>query len=116
MKTLINVIALSLVMVTTLANAAQPDPEMKTDKGRTALLITDPQVNFPGTEGVSWVVHGTVVTDNDAVETIEALLKTAADNGMPAFISSRHYVPNTRRGNIQGSGADWPESYRPFER
>ena len=116
MKSLINAIAFSLVMGTTLANAAQINPEMETEKGRPALLITDPQVDFPGAEGVTWVVHGTVVTGNNAGETIESLLKSAEDNGVPVFISSRHYVSYNRRGNIEGTNTDQLTQQRPHER
>ena len=139
MKTLLKVIALSLAIGTTLASAALPDPGMDIVKGRTALLITDPQVDFLSPQGVTWGVVGKSVTDNNTVENIESLFKSAKDNDMPVFISPHYYFPHDHGWKFEGaleklmhnigmfdrkdaldlegfegSGADWLEQYKPY--
>ena len=139
MKTLIKVIALSLALGTALANAALPDPGMEIEKGRTALLITDPQVDFLSPEGVTWGVVGKSVTENNTVENIESLFKSAKANDIPVFVSPHYYFPHDHvwkfegaleklMHNIgmfdrkdaldlegfEGSGADWLERYKPY--
>ena len=68
---------LATVGLTTIANAQLPDPGLEIVPGRTALLITDPQNDFPSPEGVIWRVVGKNVTDNNTVENIESLFKVA---------------------------------------
>jgi nicotinamidase-related amidase len=117
---------------------ALPDPGMTIDPERTALVLTDPQNDFLSPEGVTWGMVGKNVTDNNTVENIESLLKTAKTVGMPVFISPHYYYPTDhgwcfegaletamhsikmfdRKGplnmeDFKGSGADWLELYKP---
>ncbi|MGB5535907.1 MAG: hypothetical protein WBN08_08385 [Thiogranum sp.] len=41
-----------------LTQAALPDPGMQIEKGRTALVVTDPQNDFLSPKGVAWGVVG----------------------------------------------------------
>lgn len=66
---------------------ALPDPGMTIDPEHTALVLTDPQNDFLSPEGVTWGMVGKNVTDNNTVEHIDSLLKTAKRVGMPVFIS-----------------------------
>ena len=116
---------------------ALPDPGMAIDRGRTALLITDPQNDFLSEDGVTWGVVGESVTENNTVENIETLLKTAKENEIAVFISPHYYYPTDhewkfegalealmhqinmfdRKGPLSlegftGSGADWLERYK----
>jgi nicotinamidase-related amidase len=136
-RTLIAALALSTAI--TSGNAALPDPGMEIVKGRTALVITDPQNDFLSPKGVTWGVVGKSVEANNTVENIETLLKTAKANGIPVFISPHYYYPHDhgwkfegaleklmhnigmfdRKGplNVDGfenSGADWLERYKPY--
>ncbi len=136
-KTLIA--ALALTTAVTSGNAALPDPGMEIVKGRTALVITDPQNDFLSPKGVTWGVVGKSVEANNTVENIETLLKTAKASGMPVFVSPHYYYPHDhgwkfegaleklmhnigmfdRKGplNVDGfenSGADWLERYKPY--
>ena len=131
--------ALALTTAVTSGNAALPDPGMEIVKGRTALVITDPQNDFLSPKGVTWGVVGKSVEANNTVENIETLLKTAKANGIPVFISPHYYYPHDhgwkfegaleklmhnigmfdRKGplNVDGfenSGADWLERYKPY--
>jgi len=53
-----------------ISNAALPDPGMQVEKGRTALVVTDPQNDFLSPKGVTWGVVGKSVTANHTVENI----------------------------------------------
>lgn len=115
-----------------------PNPGLNVDD-RTALVITDPQNDFLSPEGVAWGVVGKNVTENHAVDNIEALFRAAKDVGLPVFISPHYYYPHDhgwrfegaleklmhdismfdRPGpldvsGLEGSGADWLERYKPY--
>ncbi len=72
---------------------ALPNPGMTIDPHRTALVVTDPQNDFLSEDGVTWGVVGNSVTENNTVENIETLLKTAKQNRIPVFISPHYYYP-----------------------
>lgn len=44
-----------------------PDPGVQLDTGNTALVITDPQVDFLSPKGVTWGVVGKSVEANNTV-------------------------------------------------
>ena len=131
-------IILALCAIFSQVNAALPDPGMEIVKGRTALVITDPQNDFLSPKGVAWGVVGKSVTENNTVENIGTLLKTAKSSDMPVFVSPHYYYPTDhgwhfegalealmhkigmfdRKGALsvegfEGSGADWLEQYKP---
>ncbi len=142
MNTLITKLLITLALIGFVATAVQaqlPDPGMEIVKGRTALLITDPQNDFLSPEGVTWGVVGKSVEANNTVENIERLFKTAKANDIPVFISPHYYFPTDhgwqfegalermmhnigmfdRAGALsqegfEGSGADWLERYKPY--
>jgi hypothetical protein len=122
-----------------ITNAALPDPGLHVEKGRTALVVTDPQNDFLSPKGVTWGVVGKSVTANNTVENIETLLKSAKANGIPVFISPHYYYPHDHGWQFEGaleklmhnigmfdrkdalsvegfegSGADWLERYKPY--
>ncbi len=76
------------------AEPALPQTEMIVTAGDTALVITDPQIDFLSEDGVTWGVVGASVTENGTVDNIEALLKAAKEAGMPVFISPHYYYPS----------------------
>lgn len=132
-------IVLALTGIVSAANAALPDPGMEVVKGRTALVITDPQNDFLSPKGVAWGVVGKSVTENNTVENIETLLKAAKSNDMPVFVSPHYYYPHDHGWKFEGaletlmhkigmfdrkdalsvegfknSGADWLNQYKPY--
>ena len=132
-------ILLALTGIVSVANAALPDPGMEIVKGRTALVITDPQNDFLSAKGVAWGVVGKSVTENNTVENIETLLKAAKLNDMPVFVSPHYYYPHDHGWKFEGaletlmhkigmfdrkdalsiegfenSGADWLNQYKPY--
>ncbi len=141
MKTLTKNLSIILALsgIVSVANAALPDPGMEVVKGRTALVITDPQNDFLSPKGVTWGVVGKSVTENNTVENIETLLKAAKANDMPVFVSPHYYYPTDhgwqfegaleklmhnigmfdRKGPLtldgfEGSGPDWLKQYKPY--
>jgi len=121
------------------ATAALPDPGVEVVKGRTALVITDPQNDFLSPKGVTWGVVGESVTKNNTVANIDSLFEAAKANDMPVFISPHYYYPADhdwqfegalealmhaigmfdRKGALttegfEGSGADWLEQYKEY--
>jgi len=119
--------------------AALPNPGMLIEKGRTALVVTDPQNDFLSPKGVTWGVVGKSVEANKTVENIDTLFKTAKAQGIPVFVSPHYYYPHDHGWNFEGalenlmhnigmfdrkdalnvvgfegSGADWLEQYKPY--
>lgn len=116
-----------------------PNPGLKIENGRTALVITDPQNDFLSPQGVTWGLVGVSVTANNTVANLEALLAGAKKAGLPVFVSP-HYYYSTDKGwqfggavetmmhavdmfarkgaltteGFAGSGADWLASYKPY--
>ena len=111
-----------------------PNPGFDIRKGKTALVITDPQRDFLSEDGVVWGVVGSSVEENNTVEHLRQLLSAAHDAGIPVFISPHYYYPQDhdwefggalekmmhavgmfdRQGALttsgfSGSGADWHE-------
>ena len=122
-----------------LTHAALPDPGMQLEKGRTALVVTDPQNDFLSPKGVAWGVVGKSVVANNTVENIDTLLKIAKANNIPVFISPHYYFPHDHGWKFEGAleklmhnigmfdrkdalsvagfenpGADWLALYKPY--
>ena len=141
MKTLTTKLTLAATLLTFagITTAALPDPGVEIVKGRTALLITDPQNDFLSPDGVTWGVVGESVKANNTVANIDALFAAAKANDIPVFISPHYYYPTDhgwqfegalealmhaigmfdRKGaltteDFEGSGADWLEQYKKY--
>lgn len=121
------------------ADAPVPRPGMTIQKGRVALVVTDPQRDFLSPDGVAWGVVGESVKENNTVENIDRLFATAKRAGVPVFVSPHYYYPQDHRwqfggalevlmhninmfdrkgalttDGFTGSGADWLERYKPY--
>ena len=120
-------------------NPGLPPSNMELNLSRTALVITDPQIDFLSPDGVTWALVGNNVTNNKTVEHIEQLLKTAKKQGIPVFISPHYYFPTDHGWKFEGalekvmhkigmfdrksaytmegfenSGADFMPQYKPY--
>jgi biuret amidohydrolase len=129
----------AVVAMAAVTTAQLPNPGMSIEKGRTAILVTDPQNDFLSPDGVTWGVVGESVVENNTVANIETLFKVAKANDIPVFVSPHYYYPTDhgwkfegaleklmhtinmfdRKGalNVDGfehSGADWLEQYKPY--
>lgn len=87
---------LLLVSLTGSVFAQLPDPGFSIDD-KTALLVTDPQIDFLSPEGVTWGVVGESVTENNTVANIEAVFQAALDKGLPIFVSPHYYYPHDHK-------------------
>jgi len=137
------ILAASLLFIAlaipSISSADLPDPGMEVVKGRTALVVTDPQNDFLSPDGVTWGVVGKSVTANNTVANIDSLFKNAKANDMPVFVSQHYYFPHDHGWKFEGalemlmhkigmfdrkdalslegfegSGADWLEQYKPY--
>jgi nicotinamidase-related amidase len=137
--TRILITAFAVTIAVPASHAALPDPGMQVERGRTALVITDPQNDFLSPKGVAWGVVGKSVESNNTVGNIEMLFKAARASDIPVFVSPHYYYPHDHRWQFEGaleklmhnigmfdrmdplsvegfegSGADWLERYKPY--
>jgi nicotinamidase-related amidase len=121
------------------AEPALPPSDMVLDLDRTALVVTDPQIDFLSPDGVTWGVVGKSVEQHGTVGNIERLLAAAKARGIVVAISPHYYYPTDhgwkfggaleklmhkigmfdRKGPLtvegfEGSGADFMPQYKPY--
>lgn len=105
----------------------------------TAIVITDPQIDFLSPDGVSWGAVGESVKENNTVQNIHTLFELGAKHGLHIFVSPHYYYEHDHkwcfegtleqlmhnismfdRGDqlnlegFEGSGADWMPQYKKF--
>ncbi|MGJ9407441.1 isochorismatase family protein [Nesterenkonia aurantiaca] len=105
----------------------------------TALVVTDPQIDFLSPDGVAWELVGPNVDENNTVEHLEQLFAAAKAADCGVFVSPHYYYPHDHRWEFggtlerkmheigmfdrpgplnmegfQGSGADWMPQYKPY--
>ena len=116
---------------------ALPATDVEVTLDNTALVITDPQIDFLSPDGVTWGVVGASVERNGTVANIGRLLAAAKAKGMTVAISPHYYYPTDhgwrfggpleklmhaigmfdRKGSLtiegfEGSGADFMPEYK----
>lgn len=119
--------------------SALPPSTMELARGRTALLVVDPQNDFLSEKGVAWGVVGESVREQGTIENIERLFKAAKAAGIPVVVSPHYYYPSDKGWKFEGalekvmhnikmfdragplnvtgfdgSGADWLERFKPY--
>ncbi|MEQ9642090.1 MAG: cysteine hydrolase [Alphaproteobacteria bacterium] len=85
------------------ANPALPPSTMELVKGRAALLVVDPQIDFLSPKGVTWDVVGESVTEHNVVANISRLFRAAKAVNMPVVISPHYYYPHDHRWVFEGA-------------
>jgi nicotinamidase-related amidase len=120
-------------------NPALPAARFELDLSRTALVLTDPQIDFLSPAGVSWGVFGESITRNGTVEHIGQLLAAARSAGLVTAVSPHYYYPSDHQwraagplevfmhqvgmfgragaltlDGFAGSGADFLPAYQPY--
>jgi len=121
------------------ANPALPPSDMKLDLPRTALVVTDPQIDFLSPNGVAWGVVGESVKEHNTVENILRLFIAAKKAGITVAVSPHYYYPTDHSWKFEGaleklmhkigmfdrssayttegfdnSGADFMDEYKPY--
>ena len=84
------------------AEPALPQTDMAVTLLDTALVITDPQIDFLSPDGVTWGVVGESVTEHNTVEHIRQLMVAAKSAGMLLFVSPHHYYPQDHKWGFGG--------------
>lgn len=125
-------------IITNSAYAQLPEPGFEIDNN-TAIVITDPQIDFLSPDGVAWGAVGQSVEENHTVKNLETIFQIAQRYGMQVFISPHYYYKHDhgwqfegaleklmhdigmfdRSGQLsvdhfEGSGADWLEPYKQY--
>ena len=120
-------------------NPGLPPSDMELDLSRTALVVTDPQIDFLSPDGVTWDLVGKNVTENETVENLERLFKAAKEADITVVISPHYYFPTDHSWKFEGalekvmhnlgmfdrpsaytvegfenSGADFMPQYKPY--
>lgn len=85
------------------AKPALPPSDMKLDVKRTALVVTDPQIDFLSPDGVTWGVIGESVKRHNTVENIEKLFVAAKDLDMVVAVSPHYYYPTDHGWRFEGA-------------
>jgi nicotinamidase-related amidase len=105
----------------------------------TALVFIDPQNDVLSETGLAWEAVRESLKENNTIQNMERLFKTAKTLGFQVFISPHYFFPEdkgwkfngpleadeaktdmfARRGRLtldglKGSGADWLERFKPY--
>jgi nicotinamidase-related amidase len=76
---------------------------MVLDIKRTALVVTDPQVDFLSPKGVTWGVVGESVKQHNTVENLRRLFEAAKQADMTVAISPHYYYPTDKGWKFEGA-------------
>src|SRR5262245_17040317 len=83
-------------------NRVLPDPGMRLDLQRAALVVIDPQVDFMSPKGASWSIVGESVTEQGIVPNLVRLFEAAKRAGIPVVISPHYYYPHDHTWKFGG--------------
>lgn len=103
MKTYKYFLALATILFSYQFGQAQlPDPGFVIDE-YTAIVITDPQVDFLSPDGVAWGAVGESVKENNTVANLETIFKLAEENNLSVFVSPHYYYPHDHQWEFEGA-------------
>ena len=85
------------------AQSALPPSTMSLDLPRTALVVTDPQIDFLSPKGVTWKLVGKSVTELHTVENIGRLFAAAKKAGITVAVSPHYYYPTDKGWQFEGA-------------
>ncbi|MCE7994734.1 MAG: cysteine hydrolase [Roseivirga sp.] len=97
------------------ALAQLPEPGFVID-GNTAIVITDPQVDFLSPQGVTWGVVGKSVTENNTVANIEKVFQLAGQKNIQVFVSPHYYYPHDHQWKFEGVLETLMHNIKMFDR
>ena len=78
-------------------NPVLPKSGFALDLEHAALVVTDPQIDFLSSEGVSWPVFGDSIRDNDTVAHIGELFHAAKLAGITIAVSPHYFYPTDKQ-------------------
>jgi len=85
------------------AEPALPPSNMVLTKGRVALVVTDPQIDFLSPDGVTWGVVGESVTEHGVVANIGKLFRAAKAADLVVAVSPHYYYPTDHGWKFEGA-------------
>jgi nicotinamidase-related amidase len=85
------------------AKPGLPPSDMVLNIKRTALVITDPQVDFLSPKGVTWGVVGESVKQHNTVENLRRLFEAAKQADITVAISPHYYYPTDKGWKFEGA-------------
>ncbi len=85
------------------AKPGLPPSNMVLNIKRTALVVTDPQVDFLSPKGVTWGVVGESVKQHNTVENLRRLFEAAKQADMTVAISPHYYYPTDKGWKFEGA-------------
>ena len=120
--------------------ALQPTPSaLSLERSDTAVVFIDPQNDVLSEKGLSWPLVHESLKENNTIENMERIFKTAKAQGFEVFISPHYFFPTdkgwkfngpletdeatsglfARKGRLnldgfEGSGADWLARFKPY--
>jgi nicotinamidase-related amidase len=98
------------------ANPGLPKSDMKLDLNRSALVVTDPQIDFLSPRGVIWGAVGESVEEHNTVANIGRLLEAAKQSGIVVAISPHYYYPFDHRWMVEGPLEKLMHNVKMFDR
>lgn len=98
------------------AEPALPPSTMALERGRAALLVVDPQIDFLSPDGVAWDVVGESVEEHGVVDNLGRLFRAAKAVDMPVVISPHYYYPHDHRWQFEGALETVMHSIGMFDR
>lgn len=84
------------------AEGVLPGGGFEIDPSRTALVVTDPQIDFLSPDGVTWKVVGESVTEHNTVDNLGRLFAAAKQSGMLVAVSPHYYYPFDHQWDFGG--------------
>ena len=85
------------------AKGSLPPSDMTLNLKRTALVVTDPQIDFLSPKGVTWGVVGKSVTEHNTVANLGRLFKAAKAAGITVAVSPHYYFPTDKGWRFEGA-------------
>ncbi len=98
------------------ADPALPPSDMKLNLKRTALVVTDPQVDFLSPKGVAWGVVSESVIEQNTVENLDRLFAAAKQAGIVVAISPHYYFPTDKGWQFEGALEKLMHKIKMFDR
>lgn len=86
---------------------------MVLDNKRSALVVTDPQVDFLSPQAVTWGVVGESVKQHNTVDNLRRLFEAAKRADVTVAISPHYYYPTDEGWKFEGALVGCPARDRP---
>jgi nicotinamidase-related amidase len=97
-------------------NRFLPDPGMRLDLRRTALVVIDPQIDFMSPKGAAWSIVGESVTEQRLVPNLIRLFEASKRAEIPVVISPHYYYPHDHTWKFGGPLEILQHNLRMFDR